>query len=590
MIANRIITAAAARRPRFFAIAGCFSSSSHPPSNEYLLQKGMPLLAKAAEHANSGRILSYDRFDVPESGDKSRKEAYSYHEVLSISTHLHEFFKRKQSALQTSVDTSPQRVTFLCRPGHQYISTQFACWSSGSIAVPLCTSHTSNQFRHVLEDSDPYLIIDGSSNTATSELRKAAEEVGFLDRYHCLDDIMLDFDSSQTIDGYAVGSHGDIKSIDSPALIIYTSGTTGKPKGVVHTHRNIYHQVTDLVTSWGWTSDDAILHFLPLHHVHGVINKLACAIYAGGSVEFVQFHPIKIWKRLAEASKTRNLKLSAGNYKDKHDEHEKREPTIFMAVPTVYAKMLEALPENVDVKESCSHLRLMVCGSAALPAGTHRRWKDLTGHTILERYGMTEMCMALSNPLFPEKKRLPGYVGLPLPSVEVKIVSEDTGEAAQCGELCVRGPTVFSEYWRNRKATEESFDDEGFFRTGDIAAYDQDVLSYRILGRLSADIIKSSGFKLSALEIERELLEHPDLAEVVVLGIPDDLKGESVALICRMSSPAARDIELKELQDWCKGRMPSYQIPTALLIQKEIPKNAMGKVMKKSLVHLFNKG
>lgn len=205
---------------------------------------------------------------------------------------------------------------------------------------------------------------------------------------------------------------------------------------------------------------------------------------------------------------------------------------------------------------------------------------------------MTEFGMALSNPLAPVEKRLPGFVGLPLPSVEVKVMSEETGETipkqtAQSGELCVRGPTVFQEYWQKEDATRESFDAEGFFKTGDVAEYDPAVDSYRILGRLSADIIKSSGFKLSALEIERELLEHPDLAEVVVLGIPDDIKGESVGLICRMSSRAARVIDLDELRAWCRDRIASYKIPSAMLVMETIPKNAMGKVNKKQLVHLF---
>ena len=172
----------AARRARIIAIR-CFST---PPSNSDLYQNGMPLLARAAEHAQSGRILAYDWDGAP----------YSYHDVLSKSSHLHKFFKQKQIKQRTSADDPPQRVAFLCDPGHRYVYTQFACWSSGSVAVPLCISHTSNQFRYVLQDSDPSLIIDGTSNTAgSSELQIAAKEVGVLDRCHRLDDLMLGFDS-----------------------------------------------------------------------------------------------------------------------------------------------------------------------------------------------------------------------------------------------------------------------------------------------------------------------------------------------------------------------------------------------------------
>jgi len=560
-----------------------------------LIRNGMPLLVRAAEHAQMGRVLAYDNYiacDKDPPPHKGRKISYSYHEILSASSHLHKYFKQILRE-QTSANNPHQRIAYLCPPGPHYISCQFASWSSGSIAVPLGYS-PRRELAYVLKDCEPSLIIDGT-NPLTSELQIAAKDVGLLDRYHRIDDLMLDFDFSPNNNEYALGSNGDINSMDSPALLIYTSGTTGTPKGVVHTHRNIYHQITDLVTSWGWCEDDAILHFLPLHHVHGIINKLACCIWAGGSVEFVKFDPVEMWERLAEASRRREMK-SCNNADGKTNENEPREPTVFMAVPTVYGKMLEVaesgLPGNIDAKQCCSNLRLMVSGSAALPTNIHQRWKSLTNHTILERYGMSEFGMALSNPLAPVEKRLPGFVGLPLPSVEVKVVSEVTGEtipkqATQSGELYVRGPTVFQKYWQKEDATRESFDAEGFFKTGDVVEYDPAVDSYRILGRLSADIIKSSGFKLSALEIERELLEHPDLAEVVVLGIPDDIKGESVALICRMSSRAARAIDLDELQAWCRERIASYKIPSAMLVMEIIPKNAMGKVNKKQLVNLF---
>mmetsp|Transcript_28026 Transcript_28026/g.56009 ORF Transcript_28026/g.56009 Transcript_28026/m.56009 type:complete len:445 (+) Transcript_28026:92-1426(+) len=432
------------------------------------------------------------------------------------------------------------------------------------------------------------------------DLRAAARDAGKMDRYWCLDDILSDYhknpvdqDHKEDVQGstYALGNGGDIISVDSPAMIIYTSGTTGNPKGVVHTHRNLYHQVTDLIQAWKWTHDDAILHFLPLHHVHGVINKLGCAVWAGGSVEFMKFHPVRLWERLAEASKKPYLAVEHSN--NNSECIPRRAPTLFMAVPTIYAKMLEVIPQlpaSIRPWEfmSRSPIRLMVSGSAALPTGIHNRWKAATGQTILERYGMTEMAMALSNPLEPVEGRLPGYVGMPLPSVEVKIIDEDTGElSSSSGELCVKGPTVFLEYWQNPHATAESFDADGWFKTGDVAEYDPVKKSYHILGRVSADIIKSGGHKLSSLQIERVLLEHPDLEEVVVLGIPDETYGERVGVICRLKN-GDRTLDMKHLQSWCKTHLASYKIPTRMIIMKDdIPKNAMGKVSKKQLVHLF---
>jgi len=582
-----------------------------------------------------GRVLAYDLYTSHSSkrengddpvGKEDKKIVYSYHEVLTMSTHLHKFFIEQKKKLDAPA--VPQRIAFLCPPGPTYIATQFASWSSGSIAVPLCTSHRSGELAYVLQDCDPTFVIDGTSTLSEGrELRMAAREAGVMDRYWCLNDMMADFShpsplekqpqpQGQLIAGdeaaggvheYALGSDGDIPSRDHPALIIYTSGTTGNPKGVVHTHKNIYHQITDLVTSWGWSADDSILHFLPLHHVHGVINKLGCAIWAGGSVEFVRFHPIRIWERLAEASQRWRRDLpsnkddASGDASNDIDDV-RREPTVFMAVPTIYAKMLEVVPQlpttlNPSEIMRQSPIRLMVSGSAALPTGIFNRWKDLTGHTILERYGMSEFAMALSNPLEPIEKRLPGYVGLPLPSVEVKIIDEDTGDvipnqtgstvSPQSGELCVRGPTVFSEYWQKSHATAESFDFDGFFKTGDVAEYDPTCNSYHILGRVSADIIKCAGHKLSSLQIERALLEHPSVVEAVVLGVPDETYGERVGLICRLRSNEL-NLDLKTLRLWCRDHMASYKIPSRMIVmENDIPKNVMGKVSKKQLVHLF---
>ena len=212
---------------RFALVMQQCSSRYLSTTKSDLLKNGMPLLVRAAEHARMGRILAYDMYSAP--SNKDRKIAYSYHDILSASAHLHKYFRKIKK--QTSAN-DPQRIAYLCPPGPQYISTQFACWSSGSIAVPLCISHRANELAYVLKDCDPSLVIDGTSNPESSEeLKIAAAEVGITDRYHCLDDLMLGFDSKANSGTYAFGSDGDINSIDSAALIIYTSGTTGAPKG-----------------------------------------------------------------------------------------------------------------------------------------------------------------------------------------------------------------------------------------------------------------------------------------------------------------------------------------------------------------------
>jgi len=349
-------------------------------------------------------------------------------------------------------------------------------------------------------------------------------------------------------------------------MMLYTSGTTSKPKGVVSTHRNIEAQITSLVEAWGWRSDDRTPLFLPLHHIHGIVNVLSCALWSGAQVEtFPAFDTERVLERVAENAHT-----------------------VFMAVPTIYVKLIQAF-ESATPSQSerwakgFRGMRLMVSGSAALPASIHHRWTELTGQKLLERYGMTEIGMGLSNPLHGERR--PGAVGQPLPGVRLRLVDE-TGTIIQGegepGEIQVRGPAVFTEYWRLPDITTESFQD-GWFRTGDMAVLEDGY--YRILGRLSVDIIKSGGYKLSALEIEDVLRQHPRIQECAVVGIEDDTWGEAVAaaVMTRDGGP----LSLNELRSWADERLSRYKLPRHLKILDEFPRNAMGKVMKPAVKKLF---
>jgi malonyl-CoA/methylmalonyl-CoA synthetase len=229
-------------------------------------------------------------------------------------------------------------------------------------------------------------------------------------------------------------------------------------------------------------------------------------------------------------------------------------------------------------------MRLMVSGSAALPAGLHRRWHELTGQHLLERYGMTETGMILSNPLHGERR--PGAVGQPLPGVKVRLRSED-GETLpgedEPGEIQVRGPAVFREYWRSPQVTAESFED-GWFQTGDMGVKQEGY--YRILGRLSVDIIKSGGYKLSALEIEAALLDHPAIRECAVVGMEDEVWGETVA-VAAVAEETAGLLDLEALRHWAKDRLSPYKLPRRLLLVEQLPRNAMGKVAKREVAALL---
>jgi malonyl-CoA/methylmalonyl-CoA synthetase len=231
----------------------------------------------------------------------------------------------------------------------------------------------------------------------------------------------------------------------------------------------------------------------------------------------------------------------------------------------------------------------MVSGSAALPVSTLRRWKEISGHTLLERYGMTEIGMALSNPLRGE--RVPGSVGTPLPSVEVQLVGEDGVPVAPgaLGEIEVRGPSVFLEYWGRPEATRVAFRD-GWFRTGDTAVIENGV--YRIFGRTNIDILKTGGHKVSALEIEDALREHPSVAECAVVGVPDAEWGERVAAAVVLKEGLKdRDvIDLPSLRAWAKELLAAHKVPSRLVVVDALPRNAMGKVMKPSVAALFRAG
>ena len=613
-----------------------FPQPPPPPSTDELHKFGLPLLRQAALHAAEGRIL-LSGWTHEGSGTV---EIASYRDVLTqarlVSRYI--YSNNNTGRFKDYKEGSPKLIAHLNVPGWDYVATQYGVWGAGYGSVPLALSQKVSEIEHVLRDSDPHHIVIGGNcrlegNTATKhnqpeadtilathspkngdQLLEAAKNLGMSDRVVQLSDILEEDHQPQEESDYWLGSNGIVDTLDDPALVLYTSGTTSSPKGTLITHRNIYHQVTDLVAAWEWKPSDVAVHVLPLHHVHGVVNLLSCAAYVGARLEFQPFNAEALWHKWAtdkNESKTCTANFATATVATQQD---LPKPTLLMAVPTIYAKLLESadnVPNDIvkaAVSNTLQPMRLMVSGSAALPVSVLHQWKKLTGHTLLERYGMTEIAMCLSNPYRedqddkddgctpPERQtakcvRRPGYVGLPLPSVQVRLVSSDTDQVVDTpgtsGELQVKGPTVFQRYLNGEDATREAFTEDGYFRTGDIAQYDGGTIqSYRILGRASVDIIKTGGHKLSALEIERELLEHPDIAEVAVLGVPDDVWGERVAAICRMK-PDREDVTVEGLRIFCSDKISKEKVPSRLLIVQDIPKNAMGKINKKNLAALL---
>jgi malonyl-CoA/methylmalonyl-CoA synthetase len=453
--------------------------------------------------------------------------------------------------LADNADLNQTRVAFLVPPSFAHAAVQRGIWRAGGVAVPLAMSHPPAELEYVIRDSGASVVVgDPASAAVLTPLARAARARMIT-----------------TATALAGTPADDLPHLGSNrrAMIVYTSGTTGKPKGTVSTHQNIGAQVAALVEAWRWTPSDRLLLALPLHHVHGIINGLCSALAVRATCEILPaFDAEVVWSRLASG-----------------------DITVFTAVPTIYNRLIaswQAAPADVQRarSEGVRGLRLMMSGSAALPVQTLERWRDITGHTLLERYGMTELGMALSNPLSGERR--PGFVGQPLPGVEVRLVDEhgqDVADGAP-GELEVRGAAVCLEYWQRPDETRDAFRD-GWFRTGDMAVCEHG--AYRLLGRTSVDIIKTGGYKVSALEIEEILRTHPAIAECAVVGVSDEDWGERVSAAVELRSGAS--LSLDELQQWAKVQLAPYKVPRALQAVSELPRNAMGKVVKPEVAGLF---
>jgi malonyl-CoA/methylmalonyl-CoA synthetase len=452
--------------------------------------------------------------------------------------------------LQGAADLAELRVAFHIPPGVAWVAVRDGIWRAGGIAVPLAMSHPAAELEYTIRDSGAAVIIVAPSSVEL--LAPVAERTGAR--------LMT---TTEAMQGPEETSLPHL-SPERRAMLIYTSGTTGRPKGTVIRHSNIGAQVASLVEAWGWRSDDRILLVLPMHHVHGILNGLGCALGVRATCEIREFDADAVWDR-----------LSSG------------EITVFTAVPTIYRRLIaawDAAPADVQRKrsEGVRTLRLMMSGSAALPVSTLERWREISGHTLLERYGMTELGMALSNPLHGERR--PGFVGVPLPDVDVQIVDEEGIQVLEGtpGELEVRGPTVFSEYWQRPEETRQAFR-RGWFRTGDVAVVEDGY--YRLLGRTSVDIIKTGGYKVSALEIEEVLRTHPQIAECAVVGVEDAEWGERVSAAVELRGEAT--LSPDDLQRWARERLAPYKVPRALCCVKALPRNAMGKVVKPDVATLF---
>ena len=459
-----------------------------------------------------------------------------------------------KTLLGDAADLNQQRVAFMVDPGFDYVKVQWAIWLAGGVAVPLCLSHPIPSLQYVMEDTGASVIV--SSNNYTSLLEPLTSAPG-----------IRSFNVNETYP--SVEMHLPEVDATRDAMILYTSGTTNKPKGVVTTHLTIDTQIDSLLNAWSWDASDTILCVLPLHHVHGIINVVCCSMAAGATCEFVNsFSAPAIYAMFMEG------KIN-----------------VFMAVPTIYYKLIthweSLLPDELSsIYTALQKFRLMVCGSAALPISVMQKWETISGHLLLERYGMTEIGMAISNPYMGERR--PGFVGVPLPGVDVRLVDENYNEVevGTPGEIVVKGKTVFDRYWQRPEATVDSFTSDNWFKTGDVAIVENGY--YRILGRNSVDIIKSGGYKISSLEIEEVLRTHSTVSDCAVVGIEDVEWGELiVACLVLNDSTSSIEFDAALLDAWMKENIAPYKRPRKYLVVDELPRNAMGKVVKSEVKKLF---
>lgn len=539
-------------------------------------------------------------------------------------------------ALDHSGKQTNSRITYLCPNDVSNILMQWASWISGQVgkliakfhsrfvsdfpscctAVPLCSSHPPELLEYYINDSQSNLILTTPEFEAKVKpiADKLKKPLLTIEHQQLIDEATKKLDQDSLVTEIPDGEFYN----NSPAMIVYTSGTTNKPKGVVLSHANLEAQIASLTHAWNIQPTDTILHTLPLHHVHGIINAMLLPLSSGGKVIMLpKFDTEKAWSYLLNINMPQKDRI-----------------TLFMGVPTIYNYLIQEYDKLFSknsqmseyIKTHCkSKIRLMISGSAPLPATVFQRWTEITGHKLLERYGMTEIGMALSNTLTEDKvkQRLPGFVGQPLPSVQIRITSADnnkdvlleahgefnkglwsnddfkdsatikiksgiSSDSEVIGNLEVKGPTVFKEYWSMPEATKKEFTDDGYFITGDSVCYDPNVSSFKILGRNSADIIKSRGYKISALEMETKLLENRIIEDCVVIGVPHEAYGQQVvALIKTRNVNGAESTEQETaIRKWCLNKFADYSMPTIQIVSA-VPRNQMGKVNKQELLKDF---
>jgi len=466
---------------------------------------------------------------------------------------LDEKVNRTAGYLQSLGVQPGDRVALQLSKSLEFILLHLGTARLGAITLPLNLAYPPDELKYFLEDSGAKLFFALDLNT--EKIQSILPDLPDLQECIFIDPTKPDQFSS-IISSYQPSiSHHPISDPSDTAVIIYTSGTTGRPKGAEITHGNLISNLEALHEAWGWQPEDVLLHVLPIFHVHGLFVALHGALCAGATALLMrEFDARKTLQNLVE-----------------------HHCTVLMAVPTIHKRLLDV----PDAKSfDLSHVRLITSGSDRLPDDVFTSFQHTFGHTLLERYGMTETGMNCSNPLRGERRI--GSVGFPLPGVELRIVDSETGETLPIGEIGdvqLRGPNVFKGYWRQPDKTSASFSADGWFKTGDLGFREQD--GYITLCGRSKDLIISGGLNIYPPEVERVLVEHQDVAACAVIGCPDEEWGEKVVAVVVPDRSEA--VSGSDLIAFCRERLAPYKSPKSIVFRDDLPRNAMGKVQKAKL-------
>ncbi|MDX2201934.1 MAG: malonyl-CoA synthase [Hyphomicrobiaceae bacterium] len=441
------------------------------------------------------------------------------------------------------------RVAVQVEKSPEAILLYLACCRAGAVFLPLNTAYTQAELEYFIGDAEPALVVTSPARAATIGPMAKGLGVPSLATLGTAGDGTIMEAAANAAAAFATVARAE----SDLAALLYTSGTTGRSKGAMLTHRNLSSNALVLKDVWRFTDGDVLLHALPIFHTHGLFVATNTTLAAGSAMLFLpRFDPDEVFRLLPKA-------------------------TVMMGVPTFYTRLLQ--DPRLDAA-STRHMRLFVSGSAPLLADTHRQWQARTGHAVLERYGMTETNMITSNPY--DGERVPGAVGFPLPDVSVRIADPETGKllaTEAVGMIEVKGPNVFSGYWRMPEKTKAEFRDDGFFITGDLGKID-DKGYVHIVGR-GKDLVISGGYNVYPKEVEAEIDAIDGVVESAVIGVPHADFGEGVTAVV-VASPGAR-LDEKGVLAALDGRLAKYKLPKRVIFVPDLPRNSMGKVLKADL-------